>query len=143
MTALLRDLANVPGVHRVRRLPVEVSVTFVQSPGVCETLEGPVHYDAGDAIVVGARGERWPVKRETFAKTYEPIEPITPMKDGMYRKIAGEVLALRLKEAECIELPGSRGVLAGRPGDWVLDYGRGDMGVVAADVFAATYKLLD
>ena len=79
MTALPRGLAKVPGVRRARKLPVEVSVTFVQSPGVCETLEGPVHYDVGDAIVVGARGERWPVKREIFARTYD-IDLISPLR---------------------------------------------------------------
>lgn len=143
--ALLEEsLAGSPGVRRARKLPVERNVTFATTSGVHETMEGPVRYDAGDAIVVGENGESWPVKRETFDRLYEPVGPNRLGQDGRYRKIVKEVLALKLNEAKRLDLPSGRGVLRGQAGDWLVDYGGdGDMSVVAANVFAATYEVLD
>lgn len=39
------------------------------------TLEGPLHVTHGDWIVTGVNGERYPVKPDIFAKTYDPIPP--------------------------------------------------------------------
>ena len=38
------------------------------------TLEGTIHANPGDYIITGPEGERWPVKKEIFEKTYEIIE---------------------------------------------------------------------
>jgi PGDYG protein len=83
------------------------------------------------------------VKREIFDKIYEPVEATKPGLDGCYRGIVREVRALQLKEGKRLDLPDGRGVLRGGAGDWVVDYGDGDMSVVAEDVFAATYELLE
>jgi Peptidase family M41/PGDYG protein len=141
---LEKSLAGLPGVGRARKRPVERDVTFARTAGVHETLEGPVLYNAGDAIVVGEKGESWPVKRETFDRLYEPVGNNKPGQDGRYRKIVKDVLALQLDEAKRLDLPSGRGLLRGRAGDWIVDYGGdGDMAVVAADAFAATYEVLD
>ena len=64
--------------------------------------------------------------------------------DGRYRQIVRDVFPLQLDEAKRVDLPSGRGILRGRAGDWVVDYGGdGDMAVVAADTFAATYEVLD
>ena len=139
---LSNSLAGLPGTRRARKRPIEVRVNFAHSPGVCETLEGAVNYGVGDAILIGAHGERWPVARETFAITYEPIEPTRPMEDGKYRKRAGEVLAVRLTAPQRVELSGGRGVLSGRAGDWIVDHGDGDLAVVSAKIFMDSYELL-
>ena len=145
MRALLEEsLAGLPGVRRARKLPIERDVTFARTSGVHETREGPVRYDAGDAIVIGENRESWPVKRETFDRLYEPVGPNKPGQDGRYRKIVKEVRALQLDEAKRLDLPRGRGILKGGVGDWVVDFGAdGDMAVVAADTFAATYEVLD
>lgn len=39
---------------------------------VIVTLEGPMAVSEDDVIVTGVRGERYPVKPEIFAATYEP-----------------------------------------------------------------------
>lgn len=33
--------------------------------------------------------------------------------------------------------------LHGAPGDWLIDYGDGTLGVVSAEIFAATYRIED
>jgi hypothetical protein len=34
-------------------------------------------------------------------------------------------------------------VLAGTPGDWLVDYGDGSLGVIAPEIFATTYRVGD
>ena len=138
-----KSLATLPGVRRARKLPVERDVTFAGTSGVQETLEGPVRYDAGDALVVGANEEHWPVKRETFYRFYEPVGSNKAGHDGRYRKVVRDVLALHIDEAKRVHSPDGRGLLVGKAGDWIVDYGDGDLSVVAGDVFTATYELLD
>ena len=138
-----KGLASLPGVRRARKRVVERDVSFARTPGVLKTLEGPVRYDAGDALVVGEKGEKWPVKQHHFDKIYEPVEATKPGMDGRYHGIVREVRALQLKEARRLDLPDGRGVLHGVTGGWLVDYGDGDMSIVAEDVFAATYELLD
>lgn len=41
--------------------------------GYIDTLEGRMHVTAGDWIVTGIKGEKWPVKPDIFEKTYEPV----------------------------------------------------------------------
>jgi hypothetical protein len=38
-----------------------------------QTLEGPLVASRGDWIVTGIKGERYPVKPDIFAATYEPV----------------------------------------------------------------------
>ena len=39
-----------------------------------KTLEGTMRADPGDWIILGIKGEVYPVKPEIFAATYEPVE---------------------------------------------------------------------
>ncbi|MGE7365381.1 PGDYG domain-containing protein [Desemzia incerta] len=39
-----------------------------------KTLEGTMHANPGDYIITGPEGEKWPVKKEIFEKTYEILE---------------------------------------------------------------------
>lgn len=41
-------------------------------PAHCHTLEGPLHVSAGDWIITGVKGEKYPCKPDIFEKTYEP-----------------------------------------------------------------------
>ncbi len=43
---------------------------------------------------------------------------------------------------EAFEVEVDSGRLAGRPGDWLLRYGEGGYGIVAAEIFAETYEVL-
>mgnify|MGYP000361602731 CR=1 FL=1 len=40
---------------------------------IIQTLEGVMHANAGDWIITGTDGEKWPVKKEIFEKTYRII----------------------------------------------------------------------
>jgi len=33
--------------------------------------------------------------------------------------------------------------LTGQPGDWLVDYGDGSLGIVSQAIFAATYEIVD
>ena len=49
-------------------LPVEAYQTG--KPVNIQTLEGVMHANVGDWIITGTDGEKWPVKKEIFEKTY-------------------------------------------------------------------------
>jgi hypothetical protein len=137
------DLAHDPLARRARKRPVAVAVRFAAAPGTLATSEGDVRYDAGDALVTGSAGDRWPVPRTRFLETYEPLAPTRPGDDGGYRKRVALVRARRMEAAFAVTLSGGRGTLRGEAGDWLVQYAPGDVAVVDAAIFAATYELLD
>jgi PGDYG protein len=137
------DLRHDRAAHRARKLAIAMAVEFAKADGMLETREGPVQYALGDALLTGTEGERWPVPRNRFDETYEPIAPLRPGKPGTYRKRPQVVWAKPMREAFIVELGGARGTLQGSAGDWLLQYAPGDMSVVSASVFAKTYELLD
>lgn len=135
------DVSNWPGARRAVKLPVDVPVRFARTDGVCATLEGPVAYAAGDAILTGVRGETWPVTRARFDASYEARTGTAHGADGVYRKRPAPVWALCLQAPTDVALAHGHGVLHGDAGDWLVQYGPGDFGVVGAAIFAATYRL--
>lgn len=139
MTGDVPDLFRDPRALRVSKSPNPVRVAFAAGSGVCETLEGPVRFDAGDAILTGLRGERWPVRRDLFLAGYDPLPPTRSGESGTYRKAASVTYALRL-DRPCEVPAGWRDdPLRGRPGDWLLQYADGSYGVVRDDIFRDTY----
>lgn len=63
------------GMTRYRRKPTEQFAIQINEPFTVDTLEGKMSGRPGDYLVIGTRGEQYPVKREIFEKLYEPIEP--------------------------------------------------------------------
>ncbi len=122
---------------------MNVSVVFAEAPGICQTLEGEVRYDAGDALLTGTRGETWPVGRPRFDSTYEASASTPPGADGIYRKRPLLIKGRRLAETTTVHLSNGRGSLTGNPGDWLVQYGEGDFAIVSSDIFAETYDLID
>jgi hypothetical protein len=106
-------------------------------------MEGKVCHDAGDAIITGDLGERWPVQRSVFEARYQAADGQAMGTDGRYYKSPRQILALQASGPTRVDLSEGRGVLLGDTGDWIVDHGGGDMAIVAADVFALTYRLLD
>ena len=146
------DLSTIEGAVRARKKPVSVEVTIAEQAGAVITMEGPVQHLAGDAIVTGGLGERWPVARERFLAAYEPadagVDPAAPPgSSGRWRKRPIAVLAWRLDAPRRVAVGHAADPLLGRPGDWLVQYGRDDtgmldQGVVAPEVFEATYEIL-
>jgi hypothetical protein len=136
------NLAADPKVQRVRKRPIPVRVSFAAADGVVATYEGDVRHRAGDAILTGAEGERWPIRRNDFVQSYVPVPPTCLGEDGLYVKTQTDALALRLAAAVTIAVGDRRDRLHGRPGDWLLQYGDGSYGVVRDAIFQVTYERL-
>lgn len=143
MTRRLTTLEGLPGTSPARRLPVRVEVRFAAEDGVCHTREGEVSYRMGDALVEGGPGDRWPVRRETFRQRFRAEPGTQPMQDGAYTRTIETVRVLQLTEAASVELSEGRGVLAGQPGDWVVERAPGRVSIVAGDVFPARFEIID
>ena len=133
------DLTADPNTLRVCKRPDRVPVTFEPEDGVCETLEGTVRYRAGDPILTGTLGERWPVRRDLFLASYDPVPPTVPATDGLYRRRPATVLALRLDRAVAVPVGWQSDPLHGKLGDWFLRYDDGSHGVVQDAIFRETY----
>jgi hypothetical protein len=135
----LPDLAADPRALRVCKKPDPVRAEFAGADGVCDTLEGAVRYKAGDAILTGTRGERWPVARDSFLASYAPVPPTRSGERGTYSKAPSVAYALRLDHARDVPVGWQRDPLHGRPGDWLLQYADGGYGVVQDRIFRETY----
>lgn len=59
---------------RVRKKPIVLKAERATEKGSIETFEGTMYYHKGDYILTGIQGERYPVKKEIFEKTYEILD---------------------------------------------------------------------
>lgn len=71
---------------KVRKRPILLEATVATADGEIETLEGVHAYKAGDVIMTGTRSEKWPVRRDIFAETYEVVssDGHSPEPDGLF-----------------------------------------------------------
>jgi PGDYG protein len=136
----LLNVACDPQALRVVKRAVPVAVAFATRDGVCETLEGSVRCRAGDAILVGACGERWPVRRELFVSTYSPIPQTNMGNDGVYFKRPSVTFALRIKKRIAVPAGWQSDLLDCNPGNWLLRYPDGTYGVLQDAIFRETYS---
>jgi hypothetical protein len=122
---------------RARKREFIVQVRFATEAGELQTPEGRVLVQAGDAIVRDDKGRQWRVSRHHFDAKYERL-------DGeRFRSRRIEVQARQQDEAFEVLLADHHSLLRGAPGDWLVDYGDGSLGVVADSAFASSYDLLD
>lgn len=134
------DITKRPGAFRARKRPIPVTVVFTNTPGWLKTLEGDVSFEADDAILTGVEGEQWPLSREKFLSTYKPITPTKIGDPGNYRKQPLVVWAWRTDAPTDIALSEVLGFLHAEPGDYIVQYGSGDLAVVGASIFEKTYE---
>lgn len=135
----LPDLAADPRALRVSKKPIPVQVEFATADGTCDTLEGPVRFRAGDAILTGVEGERWPVRREAFLSAYEAVAPTRAGSSGAYRKVAAPAYAMRLERHREVPVGWQNDPLHGEPGDWLLQYADGSRGILRDRIFRESY----
>lgn len=121
--------------------PIPSKVEFAKQTGSLLTLEGVVSFEAGDALMTGVRGERWPIQRTRFEATYELIPPTRMGENGPYLKKHMLVEARQATQEERVHLPGGNGPLRARVEDWVLTAPDGHQWVVANDIFIETYQV--
>lgn len=50
--------------------PIPIQAVQIHEPFVVDTLEGRHTGNAGDYLVIGIRGERYPVKKDIFEESY-------------------------------------------------------------------------
>jgi PGDYG protein len=121
----------------------KVQVRFAADPCTVQTLEGHVLAKPGDAIITGIGGESWRVSRAHFVEKYRAIPPTVMGEPGTYVSLRYKILALRLDQSFDVWLSDGISCLNGRAGDWLVDYGDGSLGVVAANAFATTYEIIN
>jgi hypothetical protein len=136
--AIERDPRHV----EARKRPEKVEVCFADAECSVQTPEGRVLAKSGDALITGSAGERWRVSRAHFAAKYQPVPPTEPGQAGCYRALPYRVMALRMSGRFEVVLSDGVSRLAGQAGDWLLDYGDGSLGIVAAATFANRYDIL-
>lgn len=132
---------DYPGTFVAERRPVIMQVEIACQDGAIDTLEGKVAYRAGDAIVTGVQGERWPIQRPRFEATYSPCAGTQSGDSGLYLRKPFSVLACRLAGPLAIRLAGDRGELHGKAGDWLVEFAPGDRAIVADLIFQKTYRI--
>ena len=123
-----------------RSRPVELSVEISDRAQNIDTLEGLVLCQAGDAIVTGVKGERYPVPADKFRHKFKPLRDTVPNTSGRYTKSSKVVKAAQLHGSMNVPLVGERGVLEGKPGDWCVWYSETDFAIVAGNIFPALYE---
>jgi hypothetical protein len=124
-----------------RKLEREFQAEFTSVARTVESPEGAVLAHPGDAILTGSSGERWPVSRARFAQRYRAVPPTLEGEPGRYMSVPHRVIAVQMKETFEVTLVDGTSRLHGHPGDWLVDYGDGSLGVIAAAIFAATYQV--
>jgi len=127
-------LEGDPDAFETAKMPIPLEFRFAEEDETIQTKEGSVGASAGDAIMTGTEGENWPIPREKFEQTYDVLEP------GMAAKKNIPVWAKEMPESFQVKVSWSDDLLQGAPGDFLVQYGPGDYGVVGADIFRKTYK---
>ena len=125
-----------------RKLAHTIQVEFAKSDCTVQTSEGVVHARPGDAILTGIGAERWRVSREHFADKYRPEPPTQAGESGSYVSLPNRILALPMSEFFDVLLADGKSRLSGHPGDWLVDYGDGSLGIVSRAIFPTTYEIV-
>lgn len=138
----LSSIRGDPRRVTARKLVKEIDVIFADGPCVVRTNEGMVHVRAGDAIITGIAGEHWRVSRSHFSGRYQPVPPTMLGQPGRYASRPKRILAVPMTFAFEVLLADGASRLSGRPGDWLVDYGDGSLGVISPSIFATTYEVV-
>jgi PGDYG protein len=127
---------------RARKRINTVEAWFATADGTLRTREGVVHVRTGDAIVSDEGGDSWRVSKESFARRYRPIPPARAGEPGRYESLRTEALAIAMDGPFDVVLRDGISQLHGHRGDWLVDYGDGNLGIVAAGIFESTYEIV-
>ena len=119
---------------RTAKKPIPLEYKIAPSDLTVATKEGPVAARAGDAIMTGTKGENWPIPRDKFRQTYDIVG------DGLAAKKNIPVSAQQMDTPFNVKVSWSDDLLRGKPGDFLVQYGPGDYGVVEKEIFKQTYN---
>ena len=136
------DLRTDPAARAYQKQEL-VTVEFAAQPGRLISQVGANTYQAGDALLIGADGDRWCVSRDRFDAGYVPLPPALPGAAGRYRNRPRAVLARQMAEPFRCERRAGGDWLQGQAGDWLLQYAPGDHGIASHARFTLVYRPLD
>ena len=128
------NLSDDSDAFETAKKPIPLEFRIAERDEEIQTKEGPVRATGGDAIMTGTEGENWPIPREKFEQTYDVLKP------GIAAKKDIPVFAKEMAEAFQVKVSWSPDLLQGDPGDFLVQYGPGDYGVVGREIFRKTYK---
>lgn len=57
-----------------RKRPVTIRAAKLIEPIDIETLEGTMHGNVGDYLIIGVQNEKYPCRSDIFDQTYEAVE---------------------------------------------------------------------
>ena len=127
------DLSQDSAAFQTAKKPIPLNFRYAEESETIETKEGPVESAPGDAIMTGTEGEQWPIPSDRFAETYDVLEP------GLAAKKDIPVFAKEMMEPFQVKVEWSEAFLQGEAGDYLVQYGPGDYGVVGRKIFTKTY----
>jgi len=127
------DMSEDPDAFKTAKKPIPLNFRFAEEEETIETKEGPVVAPPGAAIMTGTEGEQWPIPIESFEQTYDVLEGVAAKKDI-------PVFAKEMIEPFQVKVSWSDDLLQGEAGDYLVQYGPGDYGVVGRKIFGDTYK---
>ena len=130
------ELTNDPSAQQVQKKAIPLQFRIAEQPETVQTLEGAVEAPAGAYIMTGTKGENWPIPADKFKETYDIIDKQHAAKKPI------PVPAKQMDQNFFVTVSWSPDKLQGKPGDWLVQYGPGDYGVVEAGIFDETYDLL-
>lgn len=128
-----------------------VQAEFALQAGTLATLEGPVPYQPGDALLTAIRNgqaaERWCMPAAVFHARYELAadQYSTALESApLYckRQVDGSFWLARQMSTAFLVTTEQGASLNGQPGDWLVQHPDGGRHVVAQAVFAAVYELV-
>lgn len=123
-----------PKAFKAFKKPIPLSFEHATHDQQVQTLENKVSCVAGDVIMTGTEGERWPIKKEVFESTYDVLS------EGLASKKKIIVFALQIHEVFQAKLAWAPDFLTGQPGDYLVQYGENDFGIVNQEIFLKTYQ---
>ena len=102
--------------------------------GTIETLEGPVRYNAGDYILTGPKGEKYPMPPAKFKELKDDNGngTCTPKKIIKLAKLADHDGIVNTSWGEPLNYTAEN--------DYIVRHGNNDYGVVKKDIFVKTYS---
>lgn len=113
--------------------PVRIQAYKLISDELIETLEGLEQARAGDWVITGIRGEKYPIAEDRLFAKYKRIS------QNEFEKIPVQV---RARQTDCsVDLPSSWGVMHADVADWIVtDLDTGDKRVVSGKLFEDLYE---
>ncbi len=136
------DVPRMKGAFRAYKMAMPAKVKFAREAKTIKTLEGNVQASKNDAIMTGINGEQWPISRAKFDSTYEPTGTTKAGEDGEYSKRKIIVYAVKMGIPFTVKVSGKGSSLHGKAGDYLVQYGQNDYGIVENSVFNASYTVI-